>query len=88
MNLLLRNWINALQTYGFVRTIMERAGKHELASDHFREIDPVDHSFSRVFSQFKLHRLDGFVLNDGHSFANSVVAEKVIDLQCHQVATA
>jgi hypothetical protein len=60
---------------------MKSARKQELASDHFRRLDPVGHSFTRVFSQFKLHRLVRFALNDGHSFTNSVVPEQVNNLQ-------
>ena len=60
---------------------MKSARKQELASDHFRRLDPVGHSFLRVFTQFKLDRLVRFILNDGHSFTNSVVPEKVNELQ-------
>lgn len=67
---------------------MKAAGKKELASDHLWRHDPFDHSFSRVFRQLKLYGLMGFALNYGHSFTNSLVPEKVSDLQCDQVATA
>jgi hypothetical protein len=67
---------------------MKTAGKHELASDHFRRPDPIGRSFSRVFIQFKLHRLVRFALNDGHSFSNSVIPYNVCNFERDQVATA
>ena len=67
---------------------MKTAGEHELTPEHFRRPDPVAHCFSRVFSQFKLHSLVRFALNDGHSFANSVVPYYVSNFQRDQVVTA
>ena len=67
---------------------MKTAGEHKLASHHFRRIDPVGHSFSRVFNQFKLHGLFRFALNDRHAFPHSVIPDKIIDLERDQVATA
>ena len=67
---------------------MKSARKQELAPDHFRRLDPVGHSFSRVFTQFKLDRLVRLTLNDGHSFTNSVVPNKICNFERDQVATA
>ena len=59
-----------------------------MASDHFWRHDPVGHSFSCVFSQFKLHGLVRFALNDRHPFTNSVVPYNVSNFERDQVATA
>ena len=67
---------------------MKTTWKHELASDHFRRTDPIVHSVSRVFSQFKLHGLVRFALNDRHAFSHPVIPDKIIDLERDQVATA
>jgi len=67
---------------------MKTAREQELASDHFWRLDPVGHSFSRVFSQLKLHRLVRFALNDGHAFTNSVVSNNICNFERDQVATA
>jgi len=67
---------------------METAWEHETASDHFGRPDPIGHSFSRVFSQFKLHRLVRLALNDRHSLSHIVIPDKIIDLECDQVAAA
>jgi hypothetical protein len=67
---------------------MKSARKQELVSDHFRRLDPVGQSFSRVFSKFKLHRLVRLALNDGHAITDSVVPNKICNVERDQVATA
>jgi hypothetical protein len=67
---------------------MKTAQKQELASDHFRRSNPAGHSFLRVFSQFELHGLVRFALDNQHAFAHPAICDKVIDLERDQVATA